>query len=381
MRFRFILPPEVVFLFSKYFFKEGRDFMKLLKETLEAIKPVDEEAKKKAKERMDNLTKPIGSLGVLEDIAIRMAGITGKVHNKMDKRNIVVMCADNGVVEEGVSACPQWFTKVLTENLTRGYTGVTVLSELINSHVTTVDIGVNADIDNPKVINKKIAYGTKNMTKEPSMTREEAIKAIEVGIEISDKLYSEGYDILGTGEMGIGNTTTSGAVLSVFSGLSPDITCGKGSGLTDDQYEGKKNAVKKAIEINKPDKNDPLDVISKVGGFDIAGICGCFLSAAKNRKPIVIDGFISSAAALCAVRLNPIVKDYLFPSHLSKEPGAMYMMEEIGLKPMLNLEMRLGEGSGCPLAFQIIDSALYIMDNLATFEQSTLNKDVLIDIR
>lgn len=355
--------------------------MKLLKETLEAIKPVDEEAKKKAKERMDNLTKPIGSLGILEEIAIKMAGITGKVHNKMEKRSTVVMCADNGVVEEGVSACPQWFTKILTENLTKGYTGVSVLSEFTNSDVTTVDIGVNTDIDNPKVLNKKVAYGTKNMAKGPSMTREEAIKAIEVGIEVADKLYSEGYDILGTGEMGIGNTTTSAAVLSVFSGLSPDISCGKGSGLTDEQYEEKKNTVKKAIEINKPDKNDPIDVISKVGGFDIAGMCGCFLSAAKNRKPIVIDGFISSAAALCAVRLSPLVKDYLFPSHLSKEPGAMYMMEEIDLKPMLNLEMRLGEGSGCPLAFQVIDSALYIMDNLATFEQSTLDRDKLIDIR
>ncbi|MBU5294353.1 nicotinate-nucleotide--dimethylbenzimidazole phosphoribosyltransferase [Anaerosalibacter bizertensis] len=355
--------------------------MKLLKETLEAIKPVDEEAKKKAKERMDNLTKPIGSLGILEEIAIKMAGITGKVHNKMEKRSTIVMCADNGVVEEGVSACPQWFTKVLTENLTKGYTGVSVLSEFTNSDVTTVDIGVNTDIDNPKVLNKKVAYGTKNMAKGPSMTREEAIKAIEVGIEVADKLYSEGYDILGTGEMGIGNTTTSAAVLSVFSGLSPDISCGKGSGLTDEQYEEKKNTVKKAIEINKPDKNDPIDVISKVGGFDIAGMCGCFLSAAKNRKPIVIDGFISSAAALCAVRFNPLVKDYLFPSHLSKELGAMYMMEEIDLKPMLNLEMRLGEGSGCPLAFQVIDSALYIMDNLATFEQSTLDRDKLIDIR
>lgn len=355
--------------------------MELLKETLEAIKPSDEEAMKKAKERMDNLTKPIGSLGTLEEISIKMAGITGRLHNKMEKRNTVVMCADNGIVEEGVSACPQSFTKILTENLTKGYTGVSVLSEFTGSEVTTVDIGVNADIDNPKVINKKIAYGTKNMAKEASMTRKEAIKAIEVGIEIADKLYNEGYDILGTGEMGIGNTTTSGAVLTAFSGLSPDITCGKGSGLTDEQYEDKKAAVKKAIEINKPDKNDPLDVVSKVGGFDIAGICGCFLSAAKNSKPIVIDGFISSAAALCAVRLNPLVKDYLFPSHLSKEPGARYMMEEIGLKPMLNLEMRLGEGSGCPLAFQIIDSALYIMDNLATFEESTLNKDVLIDIR
>lgn len=355
--------------------------MELLQETLKAIKPADENAKAKAKERLDNLTKPIGALGTLEDIAIKMAGITGKVHNQIKKRNVVVMCADNGVVAQGVSACPQYFTKFLTENLIKGYTGVSVLSNLVGSEVTTVDIGVNAEIDEPKVINRKIAYGTKDMTKEPSMTRDEAIKAIEVGIEIADKLYSEGADILGTGEMGIGNTTTSAAVLSVFSGLDPSVTCGKGAGLTEEQYQNKINCVKKAIELNKPNKEDAIDVISKVGGFDIAGMCGCFLSAAKNRKPIVIDGFISSAAALCAVNFNPLVKDYLFPSHLSKEPGAVYMSRELELKPMLNLEMRLGEGSGCPLAFQVIDSALYIMDNLATFEESRLDKDALVDIR
>lgn len=355
--------------------------MELLKNTLASIKPADEDAKKKAKERLDNLTKPIGSLGVLEEIVIKMAGITGNIHNKIDKRNIIVMCADNGVVEEGVSACPQYFTKILTENLIKGYTGVSVLSKLTGTDVTTVDVGVNGDITLNGVLNKKINYGTKNITKEPAMTRDEAIRAIEAGIEVADSSCKKGYDILGTGEMGIGNTTTSGAVLSIFSGLNPDATCGKGAGLTDEQFEHKKEAVEKAIEINKPDKNDPIDVISKVGGFDIAGMCGCFLSAAKNRKPIVIDGLISSAAALCAVRMNPLAKEYIFPSHLSKEPGAIYMMKEIGLKPMLDLEMRLGEGSGCPLAFQVIEAALYVMDHMATFEESTLDKDVLIDIR
>ncbi|WP_077369336.1 nicotinate-nucleotide--dimethylbenzimidazole phosphoribosyltransferase [Anaerosalibacter sp. Marseille-P3206] len=355
--------------------------MGLLEETLKSIVPADEEAKEKAKERLDNFTKPIGALGVLEEIVIKMAGITGNIHNQIKNKNTVVMCADNGVVAQGVSACPQYFTKFLTENLIKGYTGVSVLSKLVGSEVTTVDIGVNAEIDEPKVINRKVAYGTKDMTKGPSMTREEAIKAIEVGIEIADKLYSEGVDILGTGEMGIGNTTSSAAVLSVFSGLDPETTCGKGAGLTEEQYQNKINCVKKAIELNKPNKEDALDVLSKVGGFDIAGMCGCFLSAAKNRKPIVIDGFISSAAALCAVNFNPLVKDYLFPSHLSKEPGAVYMAKELGLKPMLNLEMRLGEGSGCPLAFEMIEAALYIMDNMATFEESRLDKDSLIDIR
>ena len=238
--------------------------MELLKQTLEAIKPADENAKRKAAERLDNLAKPIGALGVLEEIVIKMAGITGKPHNKIEKRNVVVMCGDNGVVEEGVSACPQIFTKILTENLGKGATGISVLSKTANADITPVDIGVNAEIDSPKIINKKVMYGTKNMTKGPAMTREEAIKAIEVGIEIADKLYGESYDILGTGEMGIGNTTTSAAVLSAFSGLSPEITCGKGAGLTDDKYKSKIDAVVKALEVNKPNKEDPLDVISKV---------------------------------------------------------------------------------------------------------------------
>lgn len=355
--------------------------MELLKQTLKAISLPNEEAKEKARERLDSLAKPIGSLGQLEEIVIKMAGITGDIHNKIERRNIVVMCADNGVVEEKVSACPQEFTMILTENMTKGLTGVSVLSKMTNTDLTLVDIGLKGDIDHPSIINKKVNYGTKNFTKEPSMTYDEAIKAIEVGIEVGDNLFKEGYDILGTGELGIGNTTTSAAVLSAFTGFGPEITSGKGAGLTEEQYESKKNAINKGIEVNSLNKEDPIDVISKVGGFDIAGMCGLFLSAAKNRKPIVIDGFISSAAALCAVKLNPLVKEYIFPSHLSKEPGAVYMMDELGLKPMLNLEMRLGEGSGCPLAFQVIDAALCIMDNMATFKEASINSEVLIDIR
>lgn len=355
--------------------------MRLLEQTLNLITPKDYKSEEKAMNYIDSLAKPIGSLGTLEHIAAKMAGITGKVHNKMDKRNIVVMCADNGVVDEGVSSCPKSLTALLTENLTRNFTGVTILSEFTKTDVSVVDIGVDATFNNPLIINKKIDMGTKNMSKEPAMSYEQAVSAIEAGIEVVDDLCSKGYDIFGTGEMGIGNTTTSAAVLSALSGLSPDITSGKGAGLTEEQFLNKKRVIAEAIELNKPDSNNPVDVISKVGGFDIAGMCGCFLGAAKNKKPIVIDGFISSAAALCAVRLNKDVKDYLFASHLSEEPGAMYMMKEIGLEPMFNFHMRLGEGSGCPLAFQIIDSALYIMNNMATFEKATIKSDNLIDIR
>jgi len=220
-----------------------------------------------------------------------------------------------------------------------------------------------------------------NMMKGPAMTREQTIKAIEVGIGTIDGLVLEGYNLFGTGEMGVGNTATSAAILGVFSGLEVSMTVGKGSGITEEQYINKKRVIKKSIEVNEPDKNDVIDVLSKVGGFDIAGLCGCFLSAAKNRVPIVIDGFIASAAALCAYKLNPLVIGYIFASHLSAEPGASFIMNEIGLKPMLNLNMRLGEGSGCPLAFNIIEAALYTMDNMGTFEDASLDSKKYIDIR
>ncbi len=355
--------------------------MGLLEETLKVINPSDKETIKLAWKSIDNLTKPIGSLGGLEEIAAKMAGITEKIHNKINKKNIVIMCADNGVCEEGVSCCDQSTTVTVANNFTRGITGVCVLAKYAKSDITVVDVGVKEDLPNPKIINKKVAYGTKNMAKEAAMTREQAVKAIEAGIEIVDNLVKEGYDLFGTGEMGIGNTSTSAAVLSVLTDLLVDVVAGKGSGLTEEQFQNKKRVIEKAIEVNKPNKDDIIDVISKVGGLDIAGICGCFLGAAKNRVPIVIDGLISSAAALCAYRLNNKVIDFIFPSHLSAEPGAVYMMKELNLKPMLNLGMRLGEGSGCPLAFNVIEAALEAMNNMATFDEAALNSECYVDIR
>lgn len=356
--------------------------MSLFEETLKCIEGKDEEAVKKAWKRLDSLTKPIGSLGKLEEIVAKMAGITGKIHNKIHKKNIVIMCSDNGVVEEGVSNCPKDLTVTVTKNFARGITGVCVLSDFAKSDITVVDVGVDYDFNDPKIINKKVAYGTKNMAKGPAMTREECIKAIEAGIESVDDLVKKGYDLFGTGEMGVGNTATSSAILSAVTGLPVDLTVGKGSGITDEQLKSKKKAVQTALDINKPDPKDIIDVLSKVGGFDISGMCGCFLGAAKNRVPIVIDGFISSAAALCAFKLNKKVGDYLFPSHLSAEPAISYVMRELGLKPMLNLDMRLGEGSGCPLEFSVIEAALYTMDNMATFEEADVkNSEKFIDIR
>ncbi|MBA5850975.1 nicotinate-nucleotide--dimethylbenzimidazole phosphoribosyltransferase [Clostridium sp. cel8] len=355
--------------------------MKLLNDTLKAIHGRDEEAVKSAWNRIDNLSKPIGSLGEVEKIGAKMSGITGKVFNKINKKNIIIMCSDNGIWEEGISSCTQELTVTVTNNIIRGTTGVCVLSDFYGCDKTVIDIGIKQDVKIPGLINKKIAYGTKNMTKGPAMTRDEAIRAIEVGIEAVDELVKKGYDMFGTGEMGVCNTATSSAVLSALTGLAPSLVVGKGSGITDKQLEAKRKAVERSISINKPNKDDVIDVLSKVGGFDICGMCGCFLGAAKNRVPIVIDGLISSTAALCAVKLNEHVKDFIFPSHLSAEPGAKYLMEELSVKPMLNLDMRLGEGSGCPFAFSIIEASLYALNNMATFEDSNTQDEHLIDIR
>lgn len=359
---------------------EGK-IIDFLNSTLNSIEPPDIIAMKKTLEKIDNLTKPIGSFGKLEDIAIKLSGITGKVKNNIKKKNIIVMCADNGVVEEGISCCSQETTAIVTENFTKGITGVCALAKFSGADITVVDVGIKVDLNNSKIINKKVDYGTQNIAKGPAMTREQAMICIMTGIEIVDNLIKDGYDLLGTGEMGIGNTTTSAAVLSVISEIDSDIIVGKGAGLSEKQYKHKKAIVKEAININKPDKNDIIDVISKVGGFDIAALCGCFLGAAKNKVPIVIDGFISSVSALCAYRLNPLVKEYIFPSHLSAEPGAVYVNHEIGISPLLNLDMRLGEGSGCPLAFNIIEASLFVINNMATFEEANLMKEHYVDIR
>ncbi|KOA19764.1 nicotinate-nucleotide--dimethylbenzimidazole phosphoribosyltransferase [Clostridium homopropionicum DSM 5847] len=352
--------------------------------TISSINPADKDAVQRAKKHIDNLTKPLGSLGKLEEIAAKFSGITGEVFNKVSKRNIIVMCSDNGICEEGVSSADQIITKVMTEGIPEMKTGVGVLASFANAELTVVDVGVKGKINNPKVINRKVNEGTANMAKGPAMTREEAIKAIEVGIEITDKLCSEGCDLFGTGEMGIGNTSTSAAVIASLLGVDIEELVGKGVGLTEEQFKNKKNVLKKALKINNPNKEDVIDVISKVGGFDIAGMCGCFLSAAKNKKPIVIDGVISCAAALCAYILKPECKDYMFTSHKSDEKAVNYVFNYIRLEPILYLDMRLGEGSGCPLAFNVIEAALYVVNNMATFNDIGIgeeSKDKLVDIR
>lgn len=355
--------------------------MELLKKTTEGIRPANEESMKAAAERLDKLAKPIGSLGKLESLAVKLAGITGKQNNRFDKKVTVIMAADNGVCEEGVSSCPQIVTTVQTLNFLKGVTGVCVLSKHAGADIRVVDIGVANDLEAPGLINRKIRKGTSNMAKGPAMSREEAVKAIETGIEMVTQLVSEGYSLFGTGEMGIGNTSTSSAIAMAFLGCSADDAVGKGAGLTDEDHARKKATIEKAIAVNKPDPKDPIDVLAKVGGFDIAGMTGCFLGAAYHRVPVVIDGFISAAAALAASRINPLVKDYMIASHCSKEPGYIIASKELGLEPMLNLDMRLGEGSGCPLAFNVIEAAEAVIANMATLEEASIESDFLIDIR
>lgn len=363
------------------FLDKGGGKMDLLKETLSVIKKADEDAMKVTRDKWDGLVKPIGSLGALEEATIKISGMTGKTVNPINRTAIVVMCSDNGVCDEGVSAAPQFFTKVLAESMSKGLTGVATLGKFSDTDIITVDLGIIGEVKDNSIVNWKISHGTANFTISPAMSYDQAVSSIEAGIKMGDMLYELGYDIIGTGEVGIGNTTTSAAVMSVLTGLDVDVTCGMGAGLTNEQHSRKKETIRRGISVNNPLKDDPIDVISKVGGYDIGGMCGMFLSAAKNGKPIVMDGFISSVAALCAVKLNHHVIDYILPSHLSKEPGSKLLMDELGLTPMLNLGMRLGEGSGCPLAFNILKASMYTLENMGTFQAASLSSEELIDIR
>ncbi len=343
-----------------------------------AVKPLDLAAMEEAKKRQAQLAKPPGSLGRLEELSIQIAGITGKVHNKIEKKHLLVFAADNGVVAEGVSSAPQSVTLMQTVNLTRHKTGASVLAKHFGCGITVCDVGVNADIPEERVLCRKIAYGTQNIACGPAMSREQAEKAIRIGYELA---MATDADVLGIGEMGIGNTTTSSAVLAVLLGADVEAVTGKGGGLTDTAFQKKKAVIKQAINLNDPDKNDVIDVLSKVGGFDIAAMCGAFIGAAASRRPVVIDGFISAVSALCAVRLCPEVQGYLVPSHASFEIGYRLAMDAMDLQPIFLLGMRLGEGSGCPLAFQVLEAACAILNDMATFEEANINDDYLADIR
>ena len=342
------------------------------------ITPLDEAAMAAARERQAQLAKPPGSLGRLEEFSIRLAGITGKVHNKIEKKHLLVFAADNGVVEEGVSSAPQSVTLMQTINLTRHKTGASTLCKHFGCGITVCDVGVNAHIKEPKVLDRKIAYGTNNIVKGPAMTRQQAIQAIQAGFELARTTEA---DVIGIGEMGIGNTTTSSAVLSVLLDADVEAVTGRGGGITDASFLKKKQVIKDAIAINRPDKHDVIDVMAKVGGFDIAAMCGAFLGCAETRRPVVIDGFISAVAALCAYWLCPNAVQYFIPSHASYEIGYKLAMDALKLEPLFLLGMRLGEGSGCPLAFEILNAACAIINDMATFDQAGIDDGYLDEIR
>ena len=342
------------------------------------VLPLDRSAMTAAEEYQARLAKPPGSLGRLEELSIQLAGITGRVHNALNKKQLLVFAADNGVVAEGVSSAPQSVTKQQTINLTRGKTGAAVLAKHFGCGLTVCDVGVNADIYESTVLNRKIAYGTQNICTGPAMTREQTLQAILTGAEIARTVDA---DVIGVGEMGIGNTTTSSAVLAVLLGADVEAVTGRGGGITEESFRKKKAVIRTAIEVNRPDRDDIVGVLSKVGGFDLAAMCGAFLGAAAARRPAVIDGLISAAAALCAVRLCPNVRGYLVPSHASFEIGYRLAMEAMDLRPLFDLGMRLGEGSGCPLAFQVLDAACAVINDMATFDEAGINDDYLDEIR
>lgn len=352
-----------------------------LHQLISQITPADHSAMNLAEERQASLAKPPGSLGQLEEISIRLAGITGKVCNHIHKTRLVVFSADNGVAEEGVSSAPQSVTLAQTVNLTRGITGASSLAAHTGTEVEVVDVGVKTKVPCSAVFDRKLAYGTANIAKGPAMPREHAVKAMLVGFEFADKAAKEQIDLAGCGEMGIGNTTTSAAILCTLLGKTASEIAGKGGGITPSAYQKKLSVIDGALALNQPDRDDIIDVLSKVGGYDLCAMTGFFLGCAKNRIPAVVDGIISITAALCAVRMNPNARDYLFLSHASFEKGYAQAAKELQLTPFLDLGMRLGEGSGCPLAFQVIASACAVMNNMATFAEAEINDDYLEEIR
>lgn len=340
-----------------------------LKEALAAVRPVDRAAMARAQARWDSIAKPLGSLGLLEDAVVRIAGITGSPDLDLSRRAVVVMCADNGVVEEGVTQTGQEVTAVVTENMSAGITSVCRMARLAGADVVPVDIGVAQPVSGPRILQKNIRRGTANMARGPAMTREEAVQAVLTGLELARELAGRGYTLLATGEMGIGNTTTASAVASVLLDRPPAEVTGRGAGLSDEGLSRKIRAIESAIAVNRPDPADPLDVLAKVGGLDLAGLAGVFLGGAVCRVPVLVDGFISAVAALIARRICPDAAGYLLGSHASAEPAGRMVMEALELKPFLYAGMRLGEGTGAVAVMPLLDMGLAVYREMSTFDE------------
>ncbi|MBJ6751760.1 nicotinate-nucleotide--dimethylbenzimidazole phosphoribosyltransferase [Geomonas anaerohicana] len=345
--------------------------MQLLETTLAKIQPVDEALLAKAQAKLDNKTKPLGALGRLEEVGRRFAAIAGNLAPDTAKKVIFTFAGDHGIVEEGVSLFPKEVTPQMVLNFLRGGAGVNVLARHSGAEVRVVDVGVDYDFEPaPGLIIRKIAKGTRNFAKGSAMTREEAVAAIEVGIALADQAKKEGIAMVGTGEMGIGNTSPSSAIIAAIAGCTVREVTHRGTGIGDEALENKIRVIQAGLDLNRPDPQDPLDVLAKVGGLEIAGIAGLVLGAAANRIPVVVDGFISTAGALIASEMHPSVRDYIFTAHTSVEIGHQMMMERIGVKPLLDLQLRLGEGTGAALAMGLIEAGVKILKEMATFEEA-----------
>ena len=349
--------------------------MDLLARTIKAIQPLDKDAMAAARARQDTLTKPAGSLGRLEELSVQLAGIQAKARPVIEKKAVITMAADHGVVDEKVGNWPREVTAQMVENFLRGGAGINVLARCADARIIFVDIGVASDLKPHKqLIVKKVAYGTKNMCLGPAMSAPQARQALETGIEVVAGEVEKGLDIVGTGDMGIGNTTASSAIFAALSGMQPAEVTGRGTGLSDEQLSHKVDVIRRALAVNTPDPSDPLDVLAKVGGFEIGGLAGVILGAAAHRVPVVIDGFISGAAALVATALVPQVKEYLIAAHVSAEAGHAAMLKYLGLKPVLSLDMRLGEGTGAALGLFVAGAAARILNEMATFAEAGVSE-------
>ncbi|WP_457552506.1 nicotinate-nucleotide--dimethylbenzimidazole phosphoribosyltransferase [Desulfobacula sp.] len=350
--------------------------MSLLEQTILSIsKTLNEDAFNAAKERLANQAKPAGSLGVMEDISARLAAIKGMIDVKLSNKQIITCAGDHGVTEEGVSLFPSEVTPQMVYNFANKGASVNVIGAHAGAKVKAADLGVNHDFEpDLPIFHKKVRHGTANFTKEPAMTREEAILSIEAGIEIVNELEAEApVDLLGTGDMGIGNTTPSSAIIAAFSGIEVEKLTGRGTGIDDKALKNKIAVIKKGLALHQPDPHDPIDVLSKVGGLEIGGLAGLVLGAAARGIPVLCDGFISTAGALIACELAPAAKNYLFASHKSVEIGHRYMHEKLGLEPLIDLKFRLGEGTGAAVCMELLDLSTRILADIKTFEEVGIN--------
>jgi len=342
--------------------------MSLLNETCTRITAVDRAVALAAQQQLDAKTKPRRSLGVLEDVACRIAAMRGTPAPALPEKAIVVMGADHGVAEEGVSAYPQAVTRQMLLNFAHGGAAINVLARHAGARVIVVDMGVKEALPpHPAIRSHRIGPGTNNFTRGPAMNRADAVAAIEAGIGIAETLSSEGVTLLGVGDMGIANTTAASALTAVFAGASPTAVTGRGTGIDDARLQHKLDVIQRALRVNHPEPTDALGVLSTLGGFEIAGLVGVMLGGAAHQVPVILDGFITGAAALAAVRLAPYTADYLIASHRSVEVGHRVVLDALGLRPLLDLDLRLGEGTGATLAMHLADAALHILHEMATF--------------